>query len=83
MNNEIEIETQSFDTMFRDLIKQQIENENRAYRELIERLGYEPEPSEIIIEKYPVRYEMGADGSIKFYRDFKMRVRGVRSDAHE
>lgn len=76
IDEDLEIEAQSLDTIFRVLIKQQFESEKRAYRELVEKLGYEPKPSEIIIERYPVRYKEGDDGSIKFYQDFKFRVRG-------
>ena len=32
-------ETLSFDTVFRDMFKQQIENENKRLRELVEKLG--------------------------------------------
>lgn len=42
-------ETLSFDTVFRDMFKQQIENENKRLRELVEKLGYVPK--EIAIER--------------------------------
>ena len=48
-------ETLSFDTVFRDMFKQQIENENKRLRELVEKLGYVPK--EIAIERYPLDFE--------------------------
>lgn len=71
---ELERETLSFrDTNFIDLIKKQIERENKAYKELVESLGYEPK--EIVIEKYPLNFEEGKDGSIKVWQSFRIRYR--------
>lgn len=66
-------ETLSFDTVFRDMFKQQIENENKRLRELVESLGYVPE--EIIIEKYPLAFEEGKDGSVIVWQNFKIKYR--------
>lgn len=71
---ELERETLSFrDTDFIDLMMKQIERENKAYKELVESLGYEPE--EIIIEKYPLNFEEGKDGSMKVWQSFRIRYR--------
>lgn len=71
---ELERETLSFrDTDFIDLMMKQIERENKAYKELVESLGYEPK--EIIIEKYPLNFEEGKDGSIRVWQSFKIRYR--------
>lgn len=66
-------ETLSFDTVFRDMFKQQIENENKRLRELVEKLGYVPK--EIVIEKYPLKFEKGKDGSLIVRQNFKIRYR--------
>lgn len=66
-------ETLSFDTVFRDMFKQQIENENKRLRELVEKLGYVPK--EIIIEKYPLAFEEGKDGSVIVWQNFKIKYR--------
>lgn len=66
-------ETLSFDTVFRDMFRQQIENENKRLRELVESLGYVPK--EIIIEKYPLAFEEGKDGSVIVCQNFKIRYR--------
>lgn len=66
-------ETLSFDTVFRDMFKQQIENENKRLRELVESLGYAPK--EIIIEKYPLAFEEGKDGSVIVWQNFKIKYR--------
>ena len=66
-------ETLSFDTVFRDMFKQQIENENKRLRELVESLGYVPK--EIIIEKYPLAFEEGKDGSVIVWQNFKIKYR--------
>lgn len=71
---ELERETLSFrDTDFIDLMMKQIERENKAYKELVESLGYVPK--EIIIEKYPLNFEEGKDGSIRVWQSFKIRYR--------
>lgn len=71
---ELERETLSFrDTDFIDLMMKQIERENKAYKELVESLGYEPK--EIIIEKYPLNFEEGKDGSMKVWQSFRIRYR--------
>ena len=70
---ELERETLSFDTVFRDMFKQQIENENKRLRELVESLGYVPK--EIIIEKYPLAFEEGKDGSVIVWQNFKIKYR--------
>lgn len=71
---ELERETLSFrDTDFIGLMMKQIERENKAYKELVESLGYEPK--EIIIEKYPLNFEKGEDGSVIVCQNFKIRYR--------
>ena len=62
-------ETLSFDTVF----KQQIENENKRLRELVEKLGYVPK--EIAIERYPLAFEKEKDGSVIVCQNFKIRYR--------
>lgn len=69
-------ETLSFDTVFRDMFKQQIENENKKLRELVEKLGYVPK--EIAIERYPLAFEKGKDGSVIVCQNFKIRYRGKK-----
>lgn len=66
-------ETLSFDTMFRDMFKQQIENENKRLRELVEKLGYVPK--EIVIERYPLTFEKRKDGSVIVCQNFKIRYK--------
>lgn len=67
-------ETLSFkDTDFIGLMMKQIERENKAYKELVESLGYEPK--EIIIEKYPLNFEEGKDGSMRVWQSFRIRYK--------
>ena len=70
---ELERETLSFDTVFRDMFKQHIENENKRLRELVEKLGYVPK--EIVIERYPLTFEKGKDDSVIVCQNFKIRYK--------
>lgn len=67
------------DTLMKNIFKGIVEEENRAFMNWVEKLGYVP--TEFIVEKYPLRFREDENGNIFVDNGIRFKIkkdRGVR-----
>ena len=74
------------DSLMKNYHEALIEQQNKAYKEFVDKLGYIP--PKITIEQYPMRFKEKSDGTIEVSQDFKIKLNekevqnGTRKDGN-